>query len=100
RYLRYPANARENNIQGRTLIKFIVNTLGEIEDIEVLRRLGGGCSEETIRVIKLMPNWMPSFQDGLPVKVYFNLPVSFKLFQLILYKNSDKHLLITSFLLL
>jgi len=57
----------------------VVDETGNISDIQVLRDIGGGCAEEAIRVVKSMPPWKAGKQNGNPVKVYFKLPVTFKL---------------------
>lgn len=77
--LHYPESARENNIQGRVILKFVVNETGNVSDIQVLRGIGGGCDEEAVRVLKSMPPWKPGKNNGVAVKVYYTLPISFKL---------------------
>ncbi len=77
--IRYPPAARENGIDGKVVLQFVVDESGSISDIQVLRDIGGGCAEEAIRVVKLMPPWKPGKQNGNAVKVYFKLPVTFKL---------------------
>ncbi len=77
--LRYPAAARENGIEGRVVLQFVVDENGKISDLQTLRDIGGGCAEEATRVVKQMPPWKPGKQNGNPVKVYFKLPVTFKL---------------------
>ena len=79
RNLRYPAMARENNIQGKVILKFVVNENGEVSQPKVLRGVSAGCTEEALRVLKNMPKWKPGRHGGRNVKVYFTLPVSFKL---------------------
>jgi protein TonB len=77
--LRYPAQAREEGIEGKVVIRFIVNTLGEIEGAKVERAIGGGCDKEALRVVNAMPKWKPGKQNGHNVKVYYTLPITFKL---------------------
>lgn len=77
--IKYPQMARENGIQGKVFIKFVVWKDGSIRDVQVARGIGGGCDEEAIRVVKAMPNWKPGKQRNQPVPVYFNLPISFNL---------------------
>jgi len=77
--IKYPEEAKELGIQGKVYITFVVETDGSLTDIKVLRGIGGGCDEETIRVIKKMPKWIPGKQRGIPVRVQFNLPVNFNL---------------------
>ncbi len=77
--IRYPAIASENGIEGRVILRFVVDKNGGIDNIEVIKDIGGGCTEEAIRVVKKMPAWSAGKQNGRPVKVYFTLPVNFKL---------------------
>jgi protein TonB len=76
---KYPAIARENNIEGRVFISFVVEKDGNISDVKVIRGIGGGCDEEAKRVIKGLPKFTPGKQNGRPVRVQFNVPVNFKL---------------------
>ena len=75
----YPYQASENGIQGIVYTSFIVNSDGEIADVKILRGIGGGCDEEALRVVKLMPRWKPGRQNGKTVRTLFNMPVYFKL---------------------
>ncbi len=77
--IHYPDTARKYNIEGRVLIKFVVTEDGIISDCQILKGIGGGCDEEALRVIKNLPPWIPGKQDGKPVKVYYTLPIVFKL---------------------
>ena len=77
--LNYPDSARKKGIEGRVVVKFVVNKAGGIEKCEIVKGIGGGCDEEAIRVVKKMPAWIPGKKDGKPVSVYFTLPISFKL---------------------
>jgi len=75
----YPRQAAENGLQGTVYISFIVNSDGKITDAKILRGIGGGCDEEALRVVKLMPDWKPGRQNGKTVRTLFNMPVYFKL---------------------
>lgn len=75
----YPQDARERGIQGIVFIGFIVEKNGEISDVAVLRGIGGGCDEEAIRVVKMMPKWKPGLQRSKPVRVRLNMPIKFAL---------------------
>ena len=77
--LRYPKYAVDNGIQGRVVVRFIVQKDGSIRNIEVLRSLDKSLDQEAVRVIQLMPKWIPGKQNGKPVDVYFILPIVFKL---------------------
>ena len=77
--IRYPLLAKELNIQGIVFVNFVIEKDGNITGIKVLRGIGGGCNEESIRIVKIMPKWTPGKQRGKPVRVSFNLPVKFTL---------------------
>ncbi len=79
--IRYPEEARKNNITGKVVIQFVVDKKGKIKDGKVLRDIGGGCGEEALRVVNEMnylpKSWSPGTQRGRAVNVLFTLPVSF-----------------------
>ncbi|MCF8253982.1 MAG: energy transducer TonB [Bacteroidia bacterium] len=77
--LQYPTEAKENIIQGKVFVKFIVNSDGSISDILSLRRMGYGLDEEAIRLVRSMPNWIPGKQNGIAVNVYMTIPIKFVL---------------------
>lgn len=75
----YPQQATENGIQGTVYVSFVVDSKGNITDVKILRGIGGGCDEEALRVVKMMPKWHPGKQNGKQVRVLFNMPIYFKL---------------------
>lgn len=79
RNIQYPAIAKENNIEGRVVIGFVIDKNGFIRDPEIKRDIGAKCGEEALRVVRNMPQWTPGYQKGEAVNVHFNLPVRFKL---------------------
>ena len=79
RNFRYPEAAQEQGIQGRVYINFIINECGFIENIRT-RSPDKLLDDEAIRIINLIPRLLPgTMDDGLPVKVPFSLPITFKL---------------------
>ena len=58
---------------------FVVSKTGVISDVAVKRGIGGGCNEEAVRVVKMMPNWIPGKQQGRQVPVAFTIPIKFHL---------------------
>ena len=77
--LHYPAEAREHNIYGRVIVKFVVDEDGTTSNVTIVHGIGGGCDEEAARVVSEMPAWRPGMQNGIPVRVYFTLPIVFRL---------------------
>jgi TonB family protein len=78
-HIKYPAEARKANIQGKVFIQFIVEKDGSISHVRVLKGIGHGCDKESVEVVKNMPRWVPGEQKGKPVRVQYNLPVKFSL---------------------
>lgn len=77
--IRYPAEAQETCVQGRVVVSFVVGKDGHISDVTVLRSVDPSLDKEAVRVIRNMPRWTPGKQGGEPVKVRYNVPVSFRL---------------------
>jgi TonB family protein len=79
--LKYPDSAIAQNIEGRVNVQFVVEEDGRITNAKLIgnKRLGGGCEEEAVRVVSSMPPWKPGKQNGRAVRVYYTIPVSFKL---------------------
>lgn len=78
--IKYPAAARENGLQGKVFIQFVVEKDGSITAVKVIKdNVGGGAGIEAQRVVKMMPNWKPGKQNGKSVRVQYTLPVNFQL---------------------
>lgn len=77
--IRYPAEAQENCVQGHVVVSFVVGKDGHISDVTVVRSVDPSLDKEAVRVIRNMPRWTPGKQGGEPVRVRYNVPVSFRL---------------------
>lgn len=80
--LKYPAIARENNVEGTVVVSFIINESGKIKDIKLLRDIGAGCGEVTLESVKRLQQeitFQPGMQQGRTVKVRYNIPIRFRL---------------------
>ena len=75
----YPSEAIEMGAQGVVYVKFIVNKDRAVVNPEVRRGVSESLNKEALRVVKMMPKWIPSEQNGKKVHVSFTLPISFKL---------------------
>jgi protein TonB len=75
----YPKEAQEKGISGRVFVSFIVEKDGSVNEVKVMRGIGGGCDEESVRVIKAMPKWKPGKMKGKPVRVSYMMPIVFRL---------------------
>ena len=76
--IKYPEIARKAGLEGRVVIQFIVDENGEVSSPEFLRKIGGGCDEEALRVLR-EARFTPGMQRGKAVKVKMSLPITFKL---------------------
>ena len=77
--LQYPVSTKEQHIQGKVYCRFIVYANGSISNPEIIRSLEPECDKEAIRVIKLLPKFIPGKLNGKNVRVWFTFPVIFKL---------------------
>ncbi|MCH5240373.1 MAG: energy transducer TonB [Muribaculaceae bacterium] len=77
--IRYPEAAQQNDIQGRVVVKFVVEKDGSIGHAEIARGVDKDLDREALRVVNKMPKWQPGKNNGVAVRSYFNLPVTFKL---------------------
>ena len=80
RSLKYPQVSRENNSQGRVIVRFIINSDGTVTSPQVVRSSGDFYLDmEAVRVIESMPKWKPGKHKGKPVCVYFTMPIVFSI---------------------
>lgn len=77
--LEYPAEAVENRVSGRVIVKFVVNSKGYIERAEILQGVHPELDREALRVVNSSPRWEPGFQSGRYVNVIFTFPIRFVL---------------------
>jgi TonB family protein len=68
-----------NGIQGRVTCRFVVERDGSVSNIEVIRSLDPDCDKEAVRILKLLPKFIPGKQNGKTARVYYTLPVIFKM---------------------
>ena len=77
--VQYPAVARENGIEGRVILKFIVEKDGSLSDSTVIHSVHPMVDREALRLVGQMPKWNPGKRAGVPVRVRYCLPIKFKL---------------------
>ena len=80
-HIKYPTMAAENNIQGRVVVKFVVNKDGNVGDVVVIRGKDPDLDKEAQRVVKSLPKFIPGKMNGQSVSVWYTLPINFKLQQ-------------------
>ena len=77
--IKYPAQAKDNGIQGKVILRFIVTSEGKTENVSVIRGVDPVLDNEAVRVMRLCPEWVPGKIGGKPVNVYYSVPISFAL---------------------
>lgn len=77
--MNYPATAKENNVQGRVIIGFVVEKDGSISEVKVLRSVDPALDQEALRLVNAMPKWKHGTMDGKPVRVRYSVPFTFRL---------------------
>lgn len=75
----YPNVSKTPNQQGTTYVSFTVLSDGTLKDSFIIKGVTAELDQEAIRVVSLMPPWIPGFENGLPVNIQFNLPIRFSL---------------------
>lgn len=76
--LRYPKECADSGIQGRVIIAFIVERNGKLSNIRVVKSVNPALDKEALRIVNLMPNWIPGKQNGRTVRVKFLIPITFR----------------------
>ena len=76
--IRYPLQAKTLGVQGVVYVQAIINEEGKVDSAKLVKKLGAGCDEEAIRVLK-KSKFKPGYDKGQPVKVRFTLPIFFRL---------------------
>jgi protein TonB len=75
--LKYPASAQQQNIKGKVVAQFIVNTDGSVSDLEVVQHLNAACDNEVLRVLRMMPNWQAGIMNAKPCRTKVCIPIVF-----------------------
>lgn len=75
--VKYPVDAQENGLQGRVVVSFVVERDGSITNVQAVRSVYPSLDSEAVRVVEAMPRWKPGKLNGLPVRVKYNVPVTF-----------------------
>ena len=77
--INYPVESQKAKIEGRVIVQFVVKENGKVADIKVMRGVSPELDAEAIRVVGLMPEWIPGKQRGKAVDVKFTMPIMFRL---------------------
>nr|MDA3892773.1 M56 family metallopeptidase [Salinivirgaceae bacterium] len=78
-HVKYPKEAKEDGIQGRVFVQFVVSKNGKVEQVKVVRGVHDLLDKEALRVISALPDWKPGMKNGKCVTVSFTVPINFQL---------------------
>lgn len=78
-HTQYPEIAKENNIQGRVIVRFCVTSKGGVSQVSILKGVDPELDKEAIRVVNSLPAFKPGKQGGKPVPVWYMVPITFTL---------------------
>ena len=77
--IKYPEDAVKQKVEGRVMVQFVVETDGSISDVHVAKQVFPSLDAEAIRVVQVMPQWVPGRENGKVVRVKYNLPIVFRM---------------------
>ena len=77
--MKYPVAAQQAKIEGRVIVQFVVEKDGSVSDVKVMRGVNSELDAEAIRVVSMMPKWIPGKQRGKAVAVKYTMPIMFRL---------------------
>jgi protein TonB len=78
-HTQYPEVAKENNIQGKVIVRFCVTSKGGVDKVSILKGVDPELDKEAIRVVQTLPAFKPGKQGGKPVPVWYMVPINFTL---------------------
>jgi protein TonB len=78
-HIQYPEIAKENNIQGKVIVRFCVTPKGGVSQVSILKGVDPELDKEAIRVVNTLPPFKPGKQGGKPVPVWYMVPIAYTL---------------------
>jgi TonB family protein len=79
RTIKYPDLEKKNSIEGTTYVSIVIDSTGKVNRPIILKSVSENFDSEALRVISLMPDWIPGENNGRKVQVRYVLPIKFKL---------------------
>lgn len=77
--IKYPDSARENDIEGRVVLRFVIDEEGKMHDLTIMRGVSEDINREAIKAARALPPWEPAICDDKPESIVFTLPINFRL---------------------
>lgn len=76
--INYPDFAKRAGMEGKVFVLAFINENGDVDDVKIIKGIGGGCEEEVVKAVK-KSKFKPAINKGIPVKVKFPVAFTFKL---------------------
>jgi periplasmic protein TonB len=77
--IQYPPMARDNDIEGKVFVRFVIDEKGKVTNVEIARGADKLLDQAALKHVQAMPDWIPGKQRGKNVKVQYVVPINFKL---------------------
>lgn len=77
--IKYPKIDQENNVTGRVVTQFTIDTLGFVRNVEITKSVSATIDAEALRIISGLPQWKPATQNGKPINLRMTLPITFNM---------------------
>lgn len=77
--VKYPSKARRNGTEGKVIVQFTIDKEGNTKNAIIINSVSKEIDKEALRIINLMPKWIPAKQNGRPVEFKYKLPINFTL---------------------
>lgn len=77
--IKYPSYEKDHDIQGRVMVKFVIDTNGKVLSPRILKGVSPGLNNESLRVVSTLPDFKPGRINGEKVNSYFNIPIAYKI---------------------
>jgi TonB family protein len=76
--IKYPEVAYKQSLSGKVTLEYVVELHGRVSNIKALVPVGGGCTQEAIRLLQMI-RWMPGIKNGKAVRTLMKMDIDFKL---------------------
>lgn len=75
----YPEIAIKKHHSGTVYVMFVIEKDGSVSNVSVISGVSEELDAESIRVVSIMPKWIPGKQLGKPIRARFTLPIKCRL---------------------
>ena len=77
--LRYPDILDTSSVQGRVVVRFVIEKDGTVTNPKVVKSIDPVLDQEALRIVSIMPKWIPAKMNGKAIRTTYTVPVNFRL---------------------